>query len=161
MLHNFEMLGNIIGFERVDYFHFWISRWFVDNPYSIDASVYDNNYRLMPIAYPLKIWSNFLKPQMVDSTKQIGKIRTWASYDPGDRSLSLFLLNKDTHRQQLKIKLANYAGASQGEMWLLTGNSPYSTTPVWQQVSTPLKIQDRSISLQLSPLSVTVITLEP
>lgn len=160
MLHNFEMIGNILSFNKVDYFHFWISRWFAGNPYSIDASVFNSNYELMPIAYPLKIWGNFIKQQIVFSTKQLDKVRSWASYDPDDGSLNLFLLNKDMHDQKIGIKINNYKAKTNPQRWILQGKSPYKTKPVWQKVTNSEKVENSKMHLKLKPLSINVITFD-
>jgi alpha-L-arabinofuranosidase len=160
MLHNFEMLGNLLCFDKVSYFHFWISRWFTNNPYLIDASLFNNNYQLMPMGYPLKIWSSFLKQQMVFSTKQVGKIRSWASYDPTDASLNIFLLNKDEGERALSIELKNYNAIMNAQTWVLSGETPYTTKPIWNQVDTSPQPKKSSINLKLQPLSITVIAIE-
>ncbi|NJK57591.1 MAG: hypothetical protein HC939_17100 [Pleurocapsa sp. SU_5_0] len=108
MLHNFEMLGNTLCFNRLEYLHFWISRWFSPNSYTNDTSAFNHNYKLMPMAYSLKIWGNYLKKQMVYSTKKLRNIRSWASYDREDNSLNLFLLNKGVKPHLVTIQLNNY-----------------------------------------------------
>ena len=160
MLHNFEILGNLLCFDKVSYFHFWISRWFTNNPYLIDASLFNNNYELMPMGYPLKIWSSFLKRQMVFSTKQVGSIRSWASYDPTDASLNLFLLNKDKQDRQLNIELQGYDAITNTQAWVLSGETPYTTKPIWNRVRTLHQPKESSINLKLQPLSITVIAIE-
>ena len=81
MLHNFEVLGQTLRFDKVDYVHFWTSRWVSKDVCSQDKNAFDADYKLMPMGYPLKVWSNFLKKKMVYSTKKsrsnsfLGKLR--------------------------------------------------------------------------------------
>ena len=156
-LHNFEMLGNTIRFNQLDYYQFWISRWLEKDPYSADFSAFDSNYKLMPMGFPLKIWGNFLKKKMVSSSKS-GTIRSWASYDPDDNSLNVFLLNKDEVPQDVSITLDNYTGSTQNERWVLKGSTPGSTDVTWEK-SGSVAVNGSSIKTTLEPLSVTVIAL--
>lgn len=158
MLHNFEMLGNTIRFNRVDYYHFWISRWFSSDPYSSDASAFDSSYELMPMGFPLKVWGNFLKKTMVSSSKS-GTICSWASYDPDDKSLNVFLLNKDEVNQDVSIILDNYTGSTQNERWVLKGSNPESTNITWEK-SGSVPVSGSEIKTELEPLSVTVIAFQ-
>ncbi len=159
MLHNFEMLGNTLCFNQVDYFHFWISRWMGKDAYSQDTSAFDLiNYKLTPMGYPLKIWGNFLKKKMVSSSKS-GTIRSWASYDPDDNSLNVFLLNKDEVPQDVSITLDNYTGSTQNERWVLKGSTPESTDVTWEK-SGSVSVSGSKIKTTLEPLSVTVIALQ-
>ena len=157
-LHNFEMLGNTIRFEQLDYYHFWISRWLEKNSYSSDFSAFDSNYKLMPMGFPLKIWGNFLKKKMVSSSK-LGTIRSWASYDPDDNSLNVFLLNRDEVSQDVNVALNNYTGNTQNERWVLKGSSPGSTDVTWKK-SGSVSVIRSSIKTTLEPLSVTVIAFQ-
>jgi alpha-L-arabinofuranosidase len=159
MLHNFEVLGQTLRFNKVDYVHFWTSRWLKKDAYSEDFSAFDSNYNLMPMGYPLKVWSNFLKKKMVYSTKKAGVIRSWASYDPDDNSLNVFLLNKDEVSQAVTITLDNYTGSTQNERWVLKGPTPESTDVSWEK-SGSVSVNGSKISTKLNPLSVTVITLQ-
>jgi alpha-L-arabinofuranosidase len=160
MLHNFELIGNSLGCDRVDYLHFWISRWFSPDPYSTDANAFNKNYELMPMAYPLKIWGNFIHQQMVFATTKKGSIRSWASYDPHNTSLSLFLLNKSLRPKEVSVSLKNYDGARKSHQWILSGESPSATKPILQQSTNPEPLEDSKISLELQPLSVTAIAFE-
>ena len=158
MLHNFEMLGQTLRFERVDYVHFWTSRWLETDAYAEDYSAFDADYRLLPIGYPLKVWNTFLQPKLVDSTKAAGTIRSWASYNPDDKSLSVFLLNKDLVRQNVSVILDNYHSGSNLESWVLKGSSPESTDVGWNQ-SDSVAIANSQIEAVLEPLSITAIAL--
>jgi alpha-L-arabinofuranosidase len=111
------------------------------------------------MGYPLKVWSNFLKKKMVYSTKKAGVIRSWASYDPDDNSLNVFLLNKDEVSQAVTITLDNYTGSTQNERWVLKGPTPESTDVSWEK-SGSVSVNGSKISTKLNPLSVTVITLQ-
>ena len=157
-LHNFEMLGNTICFNQLDYYHFWISRWLDKNSYFADISAFDSNYKLMPMGFPLKIWGNFLKKKMVFSSKS-GTIRSWASYNPDDNSLNVFLLNKDEVPQNVSITLDNYTGSTQNERWALKGSAPGATDVTWGK-SDSVSVSGSSIKTTLDPLSVTVINFQ-
>lgn len=157
MLHNFEMLGESLSFNQVDYVHFWTSRWLESDPYAEDNSAFDANYQLTPIGYPLKVWNTFLKQKMVYVTKAAETVRCWASYDPRDNSLSVFLLNKNQVRQNVSIQLNNYARNMQNERWVLKGSTPQSRDANWSKSGSALS-RGNKIKTRLAPLSVTVIS---
>ncbi len=158
MLHNFEIMGNTLNFNQVDYIHFWTSRWLEQKTYSDDFSAFDSDYKLTPMGYPIHVWGNFIKKQMVYSS-QFGDIGSWASYDSDRQSLSLFLLNKDLAPQTIQIKFKNYDCNINNERWILRGSSPNSKKVIWQQ-SNPIKVNQSKIKTKLDPLSVTVMTFE-
>ena len=155
MLHNFEMLGQTLRFDKVDYLHFWTFRWLEKDSYSKAVSAFDSNYKLMPMGYPLKVWSNFLKKKMVYSTKKAGVIRSWASYDPDDKSLNVFVLNKDEVSQNVSITLDNYTGSIMNERWILKGSTPESIDVTWEKAGL-VPVSGSQIKTRLDPLSVNV-----
>lgn len=159
MLHNFEMLGQSLRFAKVDYVHFWTSRWLEEDASVHDFSAFDSTYKLMPMGYPLKVWNNFLQKKMVFSTKQAGVIRSWASYDPSSKNLSIFLLNKDTNTQNVSVVLKNYIKNAQNKRWILKGSTPESKDAVFHQAGSA-NLKGSLIQTKLEPLSVTVIDLK-
>ena len=158
MLHNFEIIGNILSFSQVDYCHFWISQWFAENLYLADYSAFDREYNLMLMSYPLKIWSSFLRQQIVFSSKQIENIRSWASFDPDNGALNIFLLNKNTKPQFVEVKLKNYSNNTKNaDRVIINGNSPISGKADWKEAS-PIRLKRSRIKTKLKPLSITVIS---
>jgi alpha-L-arabinofuranosidase len=69
MLHNFEMLGQTLSIQGVEFAHFWTSRWLEKDSLAENNSAFDRDYQLTPMGYPLKVWNQFLKPQMLASSK--------------------------------------------------------------------------------------------
>ena len=159
MLHNFEMLGQVLGFGKVDYIHFWTSRWLEKDASVHDFSAFDSNYKLMPMGYPIKVWNSFLKNKMVFSIKQAGTIRSWASYTPEDNSLSVFLLNKDRIAKNTSIILNNYKGSFRNERWILKGPAPDSKNIAFEKLSS-VSLKRGKIDTKLEPLSVTIISFD-
>jgi hypothetical protein len=157
-LHNFEMLGNTIRFAQVDYYHFWVSRWFESNPYSSDISAFDSSYKLMPMGLSLKIWGQFLKNKIVASSNS-KTIRSWASYNPEDKSLNVFLLNKEKVSQDVSITLRNYRGTTINKSWVLKGSTPESTDITLKE-SASVSVDGSKVRTQIKPLSVTIIELQ-
>ena len=159
MLHNFEMLGQALIFKEVDYIHFWTSRWLEEDASAHDFSAFDANYKLMPMGYPLKVWNSFLQKKMVFSTKQAGVIRSWASYAPDNKNLSIFLLNKDTSPHNASVVLKNYIKNPYNQQWILKGSTPESKDAIFQQAGSA-KLVGKKIEAKLEPLSVTIIDLK-
>jgi alpha-L-arabinofuranosidase len=156
MLHNFEMLGQALTTEKVDYIHFWTSRWLEQDPLAENNSAFNLDYQLTPMGYSLKVWNQFLKSKMVNATS-VGTTQTWASYDQ-DGSLSILLLNKDTVQQNVSITLKNYLPETILKPWVLKGATPGSTDVSWNQ-SGSATLRGQKITTKLAPLSVTAIAL--
>ena len=161
MLHNFQMLGQTLSTKKVDYVHFWTSRWLEQDSLAEDNSAFDDNYQLTPMGYPLQVWNQFLKPQMLAVTPSDAstKIDAWATYDPGDRALNILLLNKEQTAQNATLVINNYAFKSRWlKPWILKGKHPQSTTVTWNQSGSAFVWGNR-VKTKLEPLSVTVIPL--
>ena len=156
MLHNFEMLGQTLSTEGVDYVHFWTSRWLEQDPLAEDNSAFDRDYQLTPMGYALEVWNQLLKPQMLATTAS--KISTWATYDPGDRSLNVLLLNKEQTTQNATIVLRNYdSGGGLLKPLVLKGTDPNATDVTWNKSGSAFVWGGR-VKTKLQPLSVTVIS---
>ena len=158
MLHNFEILGNTLSFQEIDYLHFWISRWLEKNSYLNDFSAFDSNYKLTPIGHSLFVWGNFIRKQMIYTSK-LYNIPSWASFDKEEQLLSLFLLNKNQQTQQVEVKFNNYDCNLNSEHRTLRGLTPGSTKVIWEQLN-PIKVKQSKAVARLKPLSVTVLTFK-
>lgn len=156
VLHNFEIIGTALGFNQVDYVHFWTSRWLDRDDTARNA--FNSSYEPMPMSIPLKIWGNFLQKQMVYASK-LASIRSWATYDPDQDTLNLFLLNKDKVFHHVNIILENYRANNYSESWVLKGTTPESMDLSWQKTDR-VWLNSSKVSTQLDPLSVTVIELQ-
>jgi alpha-L-arabinofuranosidase len=158
MLHNFEMLGQTLSTQGVEFAHFWTSRWLEKDSLAENNSAFDQDYQLTPMGYPLKVWNQFLKPQMLASSTA-GTVTTWASYDQSDRSLNILLLNKGQAQQKVNIALHHYPAKFKFlKPWVLRGDTPESTTVTWNKSGSAF-LWGNNLQLKLEPLSVTAIAL--
>ncbi|MGF1539616.1 MAG: hypothetical protein ACFCU5_04065 [Pleurocapsa sp.] len=158
MLHNFEIIGQTLCFETVDYVHFWTSRWLEKDSYQEDFSSFDCNYQKTPMGYPLKVWGLYLKKKMVYASKS-DPIRSWATYDPDDKSLNLLILNKDRNTQHVTVTLDNYDNPNLHRAWTLLGNDPESKKVIISKYG-GVKVQNSQVNAGLKPLSITIIALK-
>lgn len=159
MLHNFEMLGQTLSTQGVEFAHFWTSRWLEKDSLAENNSAFDQDYQLTPMGYPLKVWNQFLKPQMLASTTA-GTVTTWASYDQSDRSLNILILNKAQAQQKVNIALQHYPTKLKFiRPWILRGETPESTTVTWNKSDSAF-LWGNNLQLKLEPLSVTAIALD-
>ena len=159
MLHNFEMLGQALKLERIDYIHFWTSRWLETDSYSEDNSSLDINYQITPIGYAVKIWNSFLQKEMVYTSDKLSWIRSWATYDPDNKHLNLLLLNKAEKSRIVTINLNNFYSNQRGYISILSGFTPNSRRIAWER-SREITVDNDNIKIELQPLSVTVVSLE-
>jgi alpha-L-arabinofuranosidase len=159
MLHNFEMLGQTLSIQGVEFAHFWTSRWLEKDSLAENNSAFDQDYQLTPMGYPLKVWNQFLKPQMLASSTA-GTVTTWASYDKSDRSLNILILNKSQAQQKVNIALQHYPTKLKFlRPWVLRGDTPESTTVTWNKSGSAF-LWGKNLQLKLEPLSVTAIALD-
>lgn len=156
----FDLLGNLLKKPRVEFSQFWNTRW-VNNdngstPELHDALNHQNVFN--PTGTILQIWGTFMQDRMVFST-QTTMVRTFATSSADQNRLVVLLLNKDTTSHTAAVTLSNFSTtASSAQRYLFAGTSPNDLAPTWGQVD-DIPVSPKSFSVELPPLSVTVVEL--
>jgi alpha-N-arabinofuranosidase len=150
-LANFEMTGLQLCSPDVLFSCFWNTRWI--NNDSTDNSVFDaidKDNQLNANGLGLMIWGKFLGEKMVFSTSA-QLVRTFASYSPDKKKLTLFLINKSDKPALIKPEIQGFEKNKIISSWELTGNGADDLNPVWQQIvnSTPDKLTVSGTSIQV------------
>lgn len=116
--------------------------------------------QIYPTGRALAIWGEFMRDKLVSATGT-SKVLAYASHAPASRKLSVFLVNKETSARDTTVALQNYPGAATAQRWIFKGtNDPADASPVWAQ-STAVAVSTNSIALDLDPVSITVLVLDP
>ena len=154
----FEMIGAQLIHPKVDSAQVWNTRWL--SPTSNDLmNTLDQDNGLRPTGRALAIWGQFLQSAMVQSTST-SAIRTFASYNPTDGQLSIFLVNKDLAAHPTTLNIANYRSSYQASQWELRGDGPADLAPTWGSVR-DFSGSGSFLAITLDPVSITVLILRP
>jgi alpha-N-arabinofuranosidase len=151
-LANFEMTGLQLCNPNILFSCFWNTRWI--NNDSTENSVFDaidKDNQLNANGLGLMIWGRFLGEQMVFSTST-QLVRTFASYTPGEKKLSLFLMNKSAKPVLIKPVIPGFEKKIIKSSWELTGNGAGDLNPVWHQID-----NSRKDIIQVSGTSISVV----
>ncbi len=149
----FDMAGQLLLQPQIEFSCFWNTRWIDVETKPRDHDALDKEGNILPTGMALKIWGNFLGSQMVKSNST-GKILSYASYDPGSRTLFAYLVNKGDSLETIRLNIENHAMDTTPEAWELSGTSPEDMHPVWQAKEIA---KDKPITLKGT--SITVIKM--
>ncbi|MDF2921730.1 MAG: S-layer domain protein [Paenibacillaceae bacterium] len=147
-------IGMMLEYEKVNYFHFWVTR---RNLTSKDVrSALDDNGNILPIGQAMSIWSQFLGDTMVSATGAKNS-DAFATYSPSDGKLNVLLTNRQSVAVDVNVQLQNFVAAESNEKWVYKGTSPEDIQPVFAK-SDSVAVHNGTASLTLEPCTLTVIT---
>ena len=152
----FDMAGQILCEPRIRSGMFWTTRWMEDmNPVRRCYALGSRN-EIMPVGRPVAIWGQFLKSQMVAVNSPEG-LRTFATFDPAVKELTVFMINKGTVRRQLNLSIPPALGYSAAARYEFRGTDETDMNPVWQKTD-PLKVREGGLTqVDLPAISITVL----
>jgi hypothetical protein len=127
----FDMAGQLLLQPQIEFSCFWNTRWIDNATKPRDHDALDKDGNLLPTGMALKIWGNFLGKQMIKSDT-VGKIITYASYDPPSNTLYAYLINKGASIETVTLEIENQKIESIPEAWEYFGTSSEDINPVWQ-----------------------------
>lgn len=157
-LCNFEMTGEQLLVQDIDFSCFWNTRWI--NNDSIDNSVYDaldkeGNFNANGLG--LMIWGNYLGDQMVKTTSTV-HIRSFASVVPVEYRLYIYLLNKTSEVKSVRLNIEGSLVKKIEMVKELVGNGPGDVEPVWRDYPEKI-IKSDLTALKLSGTSITLLDI--
>ena len=159
---NFDMTGQLISHEKVEFANQWATRYLHDqDEEKLNASpgyyALGKYNELLPSGRSLAIWGEFLKSQMVEANRPKGT-KCYATRDPANGELSLFVINKTAKPKQFRIETMGTEGFKRVQTHEFFGNSDRDLNPVWQEGESLEMNGGSSIPiLQLKPYSITVV----
>ncbi len=168
-LVSFQMGADLMNNPNVFFSSFWNLRWYYGNqpngahwlPTDTDPknvfNAADNQGNLNPNGLSLSLLYNNVFGNMVSATSDSQLIRTYACYDKGSGKMNIFLINKNSSSQAVKINLKNLS-KSTGHISVFTGKSDTDSQPKLTQLS-DANVTNNSIKLNLSAVSITLIQL--
>jgi alpha-L-arabinofuranosidase len=155
---NFEIEGEQLLNDRIEFSCFWNTRW-IDND-SLENQVWDaldKNGNMNATGLGIMIWGNCLGKKMI-ATKSSSNVKTYASLDPNENLLWIYLLNKAETLSKVKINIEPFIENTLSFYGQLSGKGPSDTDPVW---NTDIQLKPEKIkSLDLPGFSITVIGLK-
>ena len=157
-LCNFEMTGEQLKIPEIEFSCFWNTRW-IDND-SIDNSVFDaldRNGNFNANGLGLMIWGNYLGKKMVGTTGTL-HIRSFASYNPDENSMFVYLINKNQAPANINLMVDGYHIDKFDICGQLTADGPDDADPIWNNNVDP---GTRSLkNLKLPGTSISVLKLK-
>jgi hypothetical protein len=154
----FEMMGNMLNQPEVLYWHFWGAH----SPYTgrmarTDDKALDWANNVLPMGFASKVVADYLRDTMVQADRVSGPVRTYASYSPDRKALSIYLLNKSRAPEPVTVAVDHYTGQTAGDTWIFTGvnGTPDDLDYTWDQ-GDGVMLDGGRLDLLLPPCSVTV-----
>ena len=156
----FDMFGQHMT-SGVAFTQLWNTRWSGSEsapvPRLIDTFDPDNNLQATGAA--LAIWGQFLKDKMVfSSSTQL--VRTYATYSPATRTVTAFLINKDTQPRNVTVRMDNASPSVLVNKWIFKGTDQDDVRPSLNSAGTQTAASN-AISATLDPVSITVFDISP
>ncbi len=156
----FQMIGDMLEIPELDNAYFWNTRWVYESWPIFNALDFDGNMNAVGLA--ISVWGNHLLDELVSSS-ETRSIRSFSSKDKTGKLLNIFLINKETSSKNVVAQVSNFSDINQASIstYEFTGTSVEDDNPTFQQVSDLMtSTTANSISLTLSPLSVSVISID-
>lgn len=158
----FEMLMNELSQSNVTYSYFWgtHSPWGShkdneDKDLTVLFRVDDNSRK--PIAEAVKLVNDELPEHLVQTDQIQGYIRTFAGRDTEGENCRIFLMNRNSEEQSVRLQLKDLPKDIQKlDRIELKGTSPESRE-MNKTVESPIAISGNETELRLPPLSITVL----
>jgi hypothetical protein len=157
----FDAFGAHLANPKVAFTQLWTTRWLGNDtattPLLWDAL--DKNNRLQATGRATAIWGQFLKERLVPSSST-AMVRTYSTYSPSSRRLSVFLINKDTVARSTSVTIKTGSVRFSVDTWSFSGGGPSDLDPAWQHRGQSSTAGNR-VTVTLAPVSVTVLDLTP
>lgn len=153
-----EMLGNMLLDREIEHIQQWGTRWG-------DILAFDQNSQsLNPMGYAIKAYMDFAKPEMFANGKD-GNIRYFASRDPGDNTMSIWMINHSSTDQVFSANIDQFASTLTPEVWTYTspGNDPQSSESYLELAGTTdvtMNGSTGSVSVTCPGTSITILSFD-
>lgn len=157
----FEMIAQMFEIPNVKYLFNWCSHSPYNGEYGdgeILPSALDIDNNLKPNGKILQIVNYNLLDKMVYTDNIKGYIRTYATYSPSSRDLTIFLMNKNSSSEVVNVQLSGYDTVKTYERWVFKGNGPMDQSYTFEQEG-KIALNKDVFSTTLDPVSLTMIKL--
>ena len=150
----FDMAGQLLLQPQIEFSCFWNTRWIEnESKPGADHDALDKDGNFNPTGYSLMIWGNFMGKKMVKSSSAAPLI-TYSSYDPENKKLFVYLINKAGKPQQVTMDINGYKVKEIPQAWEYFGKSAEDIKPVWRK-----KTAITGEKINLEGFSITVLEI--
>lgn len=169
-LHSFEILAEMMLHPRVGPTHFWLTRtpW-VNSLEQAQTTKIDHNAlkwdgSVNALGKAIAVLSTNMHETWVKAeTLDDFKVKSYASFDPETKDLTIFLLNRQNNSVNADVTLSNYEAAAYDiSAYVYEGKNGlyYDTEFRYEEIEAP-QLAGNKLSVNLKPASITVIKMKP
>jgi len=153
----FDLIGQILKSSKTEYGLLWNTRWYpTDGIYSENnGDAFDNLNSPLPVVQPLALWHQFLKDDLVQTTYGDRTTVSYAAYDQLTGDLNLFLINKETSANSVKVTINSDHTYGSAEVWQYKGRDEWDENPTLGQEGS-VTASSNEIEYTLPSTSITV-----
>ncbi len=161
-LCSFEMLAESVSKPKLHTACLWTTRWIENTSGSQALNLYDAiqpNGQLNATGMGTSILGNYLLESMVTATST-GRIKCYATYAKDSKQLNLFILNRETSVQRVKMNISNFVNNYRFDQWEFIGTSPDDAAPSWAK-TTENQAGTSKMDFTLPANSITMLVCKP
>ncbi len=154
----FDMAGEFLCNDRVLAAMLWNTRWVEDHkPVTMWYALGRKN-EILPAGRPLAIWGEFLKQKMVKTSGPAG-VRTYASFDPKRKTLTVFIINRTPAKKEVHIEVNLKGELKTHAVYSFAGKNPQDMHPTWKKLPKAKWSGVAPDTVRLPPTSITVVDM--
>ena len=159
-LENFNVLTNAIGQEKIRFAQFWTTRYTTPNVQMWYNSLYEDN-TLNANGLAISVLSGNLLDKLISSVSSNNlRVPPFATLSSDGKYLNLFLMNKSYAQTTATVELSGFMAAGAIEQWVYSGTNESDTSPVFTQKEDIPVSDGNTVTLTLSPISITVLKVQ-
>lgn len=154
-----EMVLNACQFEDVKATYVWNTHSPWNGPEeNAQYNILDLDNNLEPRGEIIKIINENLLDYFLDVPRVNGFIRVYASVSEDNKKQTIFLINKNNQAENINLDIQGFELESSYSMQVYTGSDAYDKNPSLTNAQDS-QIEGNSISIKLSPVSLSIIQL--
>ncbi|MCT4587001.1 MAG: hypothetical protein N4A71_04205 [Carboxylicivirga sp.] len=154
---NFDIVGQLLKNPKVEYGCFWNTRWYKNKNGHYNENKWDaltNKNELLPILLPFKLWTNFLKDNLLDIKTSKGVIVGYASSDIDTGNVSVFIINKGRESELINMTLNSENTYMCNQIMQFRGEDEMDENPVLEELRISNNILENSQKLPSTSITV-------
>lgn len=158
-LVTFEMAAKLLSqSDNIEYMHFWVTHSPWGGRGDSYANTFDDYINILPQGQAIQMFNTFSHERMLTLNPVSGKVRTYASYSPKTKNLSIYLLNKNTVPETRTVELANYPDIHENGVWVYQGDGAPSSTSTSIDYAGDVTVKNNAFEIILPPVSISVVS---
>ena len=155
-LANTDIFGQLAGDDRLRFFQFWNTHWVKeDTGISNGEDFFFKDNTLNATGRLLSRFTREMRDEIVGTTSS-GPLRVFATRSSDAEELTVFIINKSTTSESVKLSLSSFTPASTVTRSEFAGASVTDPDPTYADLAT-LAPSGNVLSFAASPLSLTIL----